>query len=121
MMELALKARTLFGAKKRAGFRIGIGVFPNVRIEILNFALVLGIVIFTALYLFMSNNVVMTGYRAKSLERSIDNLKTDIQILNLELTNKRGIGFLEKAVKDFGFVISDSIKYIKVAGSVAKN
>lgn len=98
-----------------------IKAFKNVKIEALNAVLVLGIVVLTVFYLFMTNNVVMANYRKTMLQKNIDNLRNEIRAFNLELSDKRSIGFLKKAAQDFNLVVNDQIQYIKIAGPVAKS
>jgi len=98
-----------------------IKALKSVKIETLNAISVLSIVVLTIFYLFMINNVVMTNYRKTMLQKSIDNLRVGIRILNLELSDKRSVGFLKKAAKDLNLVVNDQIQYIKIAGPVAKN
>ncbi|KKS43611.1 hypothetical protein A2567_03260 [Candidatus Azambacteria bacterium RIFOXYD1_FULL_42_11] len=98
-----------------------IKILKKIRIETLNIAAILGIAALTIFYLFMANNVAMENYRKTILQKNIDNLRTEIRSLNLELTNKRSIGFLKKAAAGLNLVINESIQYIKITGPVAKN
>lgn len=98
-----------------------IKAFKSVKIETLNTISVLSIVVLTIFYLFMTNNVVMANYRKTMLQKNIDSLRMEIRTLNLELSDKRSIGFLKKAVQDLNLVVNDQIQYIKIAGPVAKN
>jgi len=95
--------------------------FKNIKIEALNTILVLSIAALTIFYLFMTNSVVMANYQKTMLQKSIDNLRMEIRALNLELSDKRSIGFLEKAARDLNLVVNDQIQYVKIAGPVAKN
>ena len=95
--------------------------FKNIKIEALNTVLVLSIVALTVFYLFMTNSVVMANYQKTMLQKNIDNLRMEIRILNLELSDKRSIGFLKKAAQDLNLVVNDQIHYVKIAGPVAKN
>lgn len=105
MIEIALKIKNL----------------KNIKAEKLNIIMILSIVALTVFYLFVANNVAMTNYRKTVLKRSIENLKIEIRTLNLELTQKRSIGFIKKAARDLNLVVNDVIQYIKVVGPVAKN
>lgn len=98
-----------------------IKAFKSVKIETLNASLVLSIVALTVFYLFMTNSVVMASYQKIMSQKNIDNLRREIRTLNLELSDKRSIGFLKKAAQDLNLVISDQIQYVKIAGPVAKN
>ncbi|MCX6813829.1 MAG: hypothetical protein NT078_01180 [Candidatus Azambacteria bacterium] len=98
-----------------------IKAFKSVRIETLNTISILSIVALTVFYLFMTNNVVIANYRKTILQKNIDNLRMEIRTLNLELSDKRSIGFLKRMVQDLNFVVSDQIQYIKIAGPVAKS
>ncbi|MEK7134981.1 MAG: hypothetical protein AAB735_01040 [Patescibacteria group bacterium] len=98
-----------------------IKAFKSVKIETLNASLVLSIVALTVFYLFMTNSVVMTNYQKTMLQKNIDNLRMEIRTLNLELSDKRSIGFLKKAAQDLNLVVNDQIQYVKIAGPVAKN
>ena len=98
-----------------------IKAFKNIKIEALNTVLFLSIIILIVFYLFMINSVVVANYRKIMLQKNIDNLRTEIRALNLELSDKRSIGFLKKAAQDLNLVISDQIQYVKIAGPVAKN
>lgn len=95
--------------------------YKDLKIERLNILAILGAVSLVIFYLFIINNVAMANYRKTALQKSIDNLRTEIKIINLELSDKRSIGFLKKAVQNFNLVVNESIQYIKIAGSVAKN
>ncbi len=98
-----------------------IKAFKNIKIEALNMVLVLSIAALTFFYLFMTNSVVMANYQKTILQKNINNLRMEIRVLNLELSDKRSIGFLKKAALDLNLVVSDQIQYVKIAGPVAKN
>lgn len=98
-----------------------IKAFKNIKIEVLNTVLILSVAILTVFYLFMTNSVVMANYQKTMLQKNIDNLRMEIRVLNLELSDKRSIGFLKKAAQDLNLVVSDQIQYVKIAGPVAKN
>jgi len=98
-----------------------IRAFKSIKIEALNAILVLSIVALTVSYLFMTNSVVMANYQKTMLQKNINNLRMEIRALNLELSDKRSIGFLKKAAQDLNLVVSDQIQYVKLVGSVAKN
>ena len=83
--------------------------------------LILGVVALTILYLFMTNNVVMANYKKTTMQKAIDGLRMEIRTLNLELSEKRSIGFLKKAAQDLNLVASDQIQYVKIVGPVAKS
>ena len=93
----------------------------NIKAEKLNIIMILSIIALIVSYFFIANNVIMTNYRKTVLERSIEDLKIEIRTLNLELTQKRSIGFIKKAAEDLNLVVNDVIQYIKVVGPVAKN
>jgi len=63
----------------------------------------------------------LANYQKTMLQKNIDNLRMEIRTLNLELSDKRSIGFLKKAVQDLNLVVNDQIQYVKIAGPVAKN
>ncbi len=119
MVEIALKIKSIFTAKKSKGLIIGL--FKSARIETLNALMMLGIVVLTVLYFFTTNNVALANYRKTYFQKSIDDLRMEIHNLNLELTDKRSIGFLKKAAEGLNLVVNESIQYIKVIGPVAKN
>ena len=98
-----------------------IRAFKSIKIEALNTVLFLGIIALVIFYLFMTNNVVMVNYQKIMLQKNIDNLRMEIRVLNLELSDKRSIGFLKKAAQDLHLVVNDQIQYVKIAGPVAKN
>ena len=98
-----------------------IKAFKNIKIETLNVLAVLSIVALTIFYLFMINNVAMVNYQKTVLQKSIDNLRAGIRVLNLELSDKRSIGFLKKAAQELNLVVNDQIQYVKIVGPVAKN
>jgi len=98
-----------------------IKAFKNIKIEALNAVLILSIVVLTVFYLFMTNSVVMTNYQKTMLQKNIDGLRNEIRALNLELSDKRSIGFLKKAAQDLNLVVSEQIQYVKIAGPVAKS
>jgi hypothetical protein len=98
-----------------------IKAFKNIKIAALNAVLILSIVVLTVFYLFMTNSVVMTNYQKTMLQKNIDGLRNEIRALNLELSDKRSIGFLKKAAQDLNLVVNDQIQYVKIAGPVAKN
>jgi len=98
-----------------------IKAFKSIKIEMLNAISVLSIIALMIFYLFMTNNVVMTNYQKTLLQKNIDNLRMEIRVLNLELSDKRSIGFLKKAAQDLNLVVNDQIQYVKIAGPVAKN
>ena len=98
-----------------------IRAFKTIKIETLNTILVLSVVALTVFYLFMTNSVVMANYQKTMLQKNIDNLRMEIRVLNLELSDKRSIGFLKKAAQELNLVVNDQIQYVKIAGPVAKN
>lgn len=98
-----------------------IKAFKSIKIEALNMVLVLSIAALTFFYLFMTNSVVMANYQKTMLQKNIDNLRMEIRVLNLELSDKRSIGFLKKAAQDLNLVVNDQIRYVKIAGPVAKS
>ena len=98
-----------------------IKAFKNIKIEALNAISVLSIIALTVFYLFMTNSVVMANYQKTMLQKNIDGLRNDIRALNLELSDKRSIGFLKKAAQDLNLVVSEQIQYVKIAGPVAKS
>ncbi len=98
-----------------------IKAFKNIKIEALNKVLFLSIIALIVFYLFMINSVVVANYQKIMLQKNINNLRTEIRVINLELSDKRSIGFLKKAAQDLNLVISDQIQYVKIAGPVAKN
>src|SRR3989344_8328017 len=96
-------------------------IYKNAKIEQLNiFALLIAFALVVA-YLFIANNAAMANYRKTSLQKYIDGLRIEIRTLNLELTDKRSIGFLKKAAGRLNLVVNEIIKYIKITGPVAKN
>ncbi|MBU2578392.1 hypothetical protein KKA69_06260 [Patescibacteria group bacterium] len=98
-----------------------IEAFRNLSVKSLNAIFGLGIVVLAVLYLFMVNNVSMANYQKTALQKNIDNLRMEIRAINLELSDKRSVGFLEKAARDLNLVVNDQIQYVKIAGPVAKN
>lgn len=95
--------------------------YKNLKIERLNvFALLIASALIV-IYLFIANNVAINNYRKTSLQKYIDGLRMEIRTLNLELTDKRSIGFLKKAAQDLNLVVNESIQYVKISGPVAKN
>lgn len=96
-------------------------IYKNATIELLNiFALLTAVVLIVA-YLFIANNAAMANYRKTSLQKHIDGLRMEIKTLNLELADKRSIGFLKKAAQNLNLVVNESIQYVKISGPVAKN
>ncbi len=69
----------------------------------------------------MANGVVMANYQKIISQKNINSLRTEIRVLNLELSDKRSIGFLKKAAIDLNLVVNDQIQYVKIAGPVAKS
>ena len=100
---------------------VKIKAFKNVKIEALNKVAVLSVACMALLYLFIANNVILAGYRKNMLQKNIDGIRMEIRNFNLQLSEKRSIGFLKQAVQNLGLIVNDQIQYIKVAGPVAKN
>lgn len=96
-------------------------IYKNTNIEKLNIFALLAAAALIIVYLFIANNAAMANYRKTSLTKQIDSLRMDIRTLNLELADKRSIGFLKKAAQDLNLVVNESIQYIKISGPVAKN
>ena len=96
-------------------------IYKNAKIEQLNIFALLITAALIAAYLFIANNAAMANYRKTSLQKYIDGLRMEIRTLNLELTDKRSIGFLKKAAKNLNLVVNESIQYVKISGPVAKN
>lgn len=93
----------------------------NIKVEQLNIFAILAAAGLIVIYLFVANNAASANYRKTSLQKHIDELRMEIRTLNLELTDKRSIGFLKKAVQGLNLVVNEGIQYIKIAGPVAKN
>ncbi|MBI2634951.1 MAG: hypothetical protein HYW79_00140 [Parcubacteria group bacterium] len=119
MTEAVLKIKNLVLARERRSFTIA--AFKSMKMETLNTAMILSIIALIVFYLFMANNVAMANYGKTVLQKDIEGLRMEIRNLNLELTNKRSVGFLMKAAQDLGLVINEGIQYIKIIGPVAKN
>lgn len=96
-------------------------IYKNITIEQLNIYALFVVVFLAIVYLFLANDVAMTNYNKSILQKRIGEIITDIRNLNLELADKRSIGFLEKSAKNLNMVVNESIQYIKIAGPVAKN
>ena len=114
---MALKIKSMILAKRPKG--LALVALRKTKIETLNALMMLGIVILVVLYFFTTNNVAMANYSKTSLQKSVESLRMEIHNLNLELTDKRSIGFLKKAAEGLNLVVNESIQYIKVAGPVA--
>lgn len=97
-----------------------IKILRNTKVEYLNMIMILALALSVGLYMFMANNVATANYQKTVLQKGVDSLKTEIMNFNLELTDKRSIGFLKKAAQEIGLVINESIQYIKISGPVAK-
>lgn len=108
MMKTALKIKNL-------------AAFKNVKAEQFNIMALLVAAALIIAYLFIANNAASANYRKTSLQKYIDELRMEIRTLNLELTDKRSVGFLKKAAENLNLVVNDSIQYIKITGPVAKN
>ena len=100
---------------------IKIDMLKTIKIETLNTVFISAVVGLTIAYLFIVNGVIMTNYRKNISHKNIENLKIEIRTLNLELSGKRSIGFLQQAIQDLNLVPNDQVQYIKISGSVAKN
>ena len=96
-------------------------IYKNAKIEQLNIFALLAAAILIIVYLFIANNAAIANYRKTSLQKYIDGLRMEIRTLNLELTDRRSIGFLKKAAKNLNLVVNESIQYVKISGPVAKN
>lgn len=96
-------------------------MYKNIKIEQLNMLAILSFAVLVVVYLFMTNNVAIANYKKVTLQKNIENLRTEIKTLNLELSEKRSIGFLKKAAQGLNLVVNESIQYIKISGPVAKN
>lgn len=96
-------------------------IYQNIKIEKLNILAILTFTILIMAYFFITNNVAMTNYKKTTLQKHIENLRTEIKVLNLELSEKRSISFLKKAILGLNLVVNENIQYIKITGSVAKN
>ena len=95
--------------------------YKNLSTEQINIFALLTAAVLVIIYLFIANNAAMANYRKNSLQKYIDGLRMEIRNLNLELADKRSIGFLKKAAQDLNLVVNESIQYIKITGPVAKN
>ncbi|MBI4920026.1 hypothetical protein HY838_01930 [Candidatus Azambacteria bacterium] len=98
-----------------------IQAFENLKLESLNTIFGLSVIGLAVFYLFAINSVVVANYQKTVLQKTVDNLKIEIRSLNLNLSEKRSIGFLEKAAKNMNLVANDKIQYVQVSGSVAKS
>ena len=110
--------KNLVLAKKRRG--LSVAALRGVRIETLNMAMIFSVIALAVFYLFMASNISMANYRKVLISKNIDVIKMEIMKLNLELSNKRSIGFLKEAARGLNLVVSKSIQYIKISGPVAK-
>ncbi len=95
--------------------------YKNLSTEQINIFALLAATVLVIVYLFVANNAAMANYRKTSLQKYIDSLRMEIRTLNLELADKRSIGFLKEAAGRLNLVVNESIQYIKIAGPVAKN
>ncbi|MDP2638918.1 MAG: hypothetical protein Q8P06_01995 [Candidatus Azambacteria bacterium] len=100
---------------------IKIKAFKNIEIEKLNIIFILSISVLVIFYLFMINGATMANYQKVMLQKKIDNIRAEIRTLNLELSDKRSIGFLKSAIQDLNLVVNDQIQYVEIIGAVAKN
>ena len=96
-------------------------IYKNTTTEQLNIFALFAAAVLIVFYLFIANNAATANYRKTSLQKYIDGLRIDIRTLNLELADKRSIGFLKKAAGRLNLVINEKIQYIKISGPVAKN
>mgnify|MGYP001557780377 CR=1 FL=1 len=117
MTEAILKMKKIIRAK-RGGFSVAAA--RKMKIETLNIALIIGIAALAVTYLVSASSVATASYRESVLEKIIDGIKMEIMNINLELSEKRSIGFLKKAAAELNLVVSESIQYIKIVGPVAK-
>ena len=97
------------------------GFYKDLKIERLNTLALLSFAALIMAYLFITNNVAMANYKKTTLQKNIESLRTEIKIINLELSEKRSIGFLKKAIQGLNLVVNENIQYIKITGPVAKN
>lgn len=98
-----------------------LATFKNIKVERLNVLALLAAAALIIAYLFIANNAASANYRKTSLQKHIDGLRMEIRTLNLELVDKRSIGFLKRAAQGLNLVVNEGIQYIKIAGPVAKN
>ena len=96
-------------------------IYKNTKIEHLNILALLTVAALIIIYLFIANNAATANYRKTSLQKYIDSLRIDVRTLNLELADKRSIGFLKKEAGRLNLVVNEIIQYIKISGPVAKN
>ena len=96
-------------------------IYKNATVEQLNISALLAAAVLIVFYLFIANNAATANYQKTSLQKYIDSLRMDIRTLNLELADKRSIGFLKKAAERLNLVVNEKIQYIKISGPVAKN
>lgn len=96
-------------------------IYKNLSTEQLNIFALLTAAVLIIVYLFIANNAAMANYRKTSLQKYIDGLRVEIRTINLELADKRSVGFLKKAANDLHLVVNENIQYIKITGPVAKN
>ena len=96
-------------------------IYKDLKIERLNALALLSFAALIMAYLFITNNVAMANFKKTTLQKNIESLRTEIKILNLELSEKRSIGFLKKAAGKLNLVVNENIQYIKITGPVAKN
>lgn len=87
----------------------------NVRVEVLNFALFLGIVALVAAHLLLANSAAISVYNAGIAQKTIENLQLDIRKLNLELSKIRSISFLRDISVKLNLLPVSSIQYVKRA------
>ncbi len=95
--------------------------YKDIKTERLNTLTLLSFAALVLVYLVTTNNVAMANYRKTTLQKNIESLRTEIKILNLELSEKRSIGFLKKAAENLNLVVNENIQYIKITGPVAKS
>ncbi len=94
-------------------------MFANWRIESLNAAAMVAVAVLAALYLVAINSVVVANYQKTAIQKNIDALRADVRSLNVNLSEKRSIGFLQQAAKDLNLVANDQVQYVKAASEVS--
>jgi hypothetical protein len=107
-----------FGEKKRAASAKPVSASLVSRIT-LNFLLVALICAAGVFYISEINNVATFGYRFKSLEKQIEDLKVKNENLKIREAELRSMYNIEEKTKNLNMTVPTDISYISLPGNMA--
>jgi len=82
-------------------------------IATLNLLVILGLVIFLAVFLIENDNLISKDYQLRDIQKQLSERRALIKKLEIKQTEQGSFANLEAAAKSFNLVIIDKVKYLE--------